>query len=105
MNLGTSRRARTPRGRILLGETMEQAVRRVLEEETGLRPEKVTQKGTMTQIWPEVHTVTTFYRVDVGGDEVIMNEEHRDHTWTSELREGLHPYLEEMIRRSSIFDE
>ena len=94
-----------PGGRILLGETMEQAARRVLQEETGLKPKKITQKGTMTHIWPEIQTITTFYRIDVDNDEININEEHRDHKWTSELRQDLHPYLEEMIHRSRIFEK
>ncbi len=62
----------TPGGRILKGEELEEAVTYVLGKETGLEATRVEQKGTMAHIWPKIHTVTTFYRVDVGSGNVEM---------------------------------
>ena len=42
----------TPGGRILKGESLEEAVTRVLRKETGLEATRVEQKGTMAHIWP-----------------------------------------------------
>ena len=92
-----------PGGRILRGETLEEAVTRVLRKETGLEATRVEQKGTMAHIWPEIHTVTTFYRVDVASDDVKMNDEHSDYTWITENTGDLHPFIREMIARSGIF--
>ena len=92
-----------PGGRILRGESQEEAVTRVLGKETGLKATRVEQKGTMAHIWPEIHTVTTFYRVDVASDDVKMNDEHSDYTWITENTGDLHPFIREMIARSEIF--
>jgi len=92
-----------PGGRILRGETLEEAVTRVLGKETGLEATRIEQKGTMAHIWPEIHTVTTFYRVDVASGDVEMNDEHSDYRWITENAEDLHPYVAEMIERADIF--
>ena len=93
----------TPGGRILRGESLEEAVTRVLTKETGLEATRVEQKGTIAHIWPEIHTVTTFYRVDVASGDVEMNDEHSDHRWITETTGDLHPFIREMITRSGIF--
>jgi len=93
----------TPGGRVLRDETLEEAVTRVLGKETGLEATRVEQKGTMDQIWPEIHTVTTFYRVDVASGDVEMNDEHSDCRWITGNTGDLHPFVEEMIARSEIF--
>ena len=93
----------TPRGRILRSETLEEAVTRVLRKETGLKATRVKQKGTMAHIWPEIHTVTTFYRVDVANGDVEMNDEHSDYTWITGNTGDLHPFVAEMIERAGIF--
>ena len=93
----------TPGGRIYKGESLEEAVTRVLSEETGLNPAKITQCGAMSHNWPEVQTITVYYRVDVDSDIVIMNNEHEDYRWVSESDKTMHPYLIQMIRISEIF--
>ncbi|MBA7609623.1 GDP-mannose mannosyl hydrolase [subsurface metagenome] len=93
----------TPGGRILKGETLEEAVTRLLGKETGLEATRVEQKGTMAHIWPEIHTVTTFYRVDVASGNVEMNDEHSDYRWITGDTGDLHPFVTEMIERAGIF--
>ena len=93
----------TPGSRILHGETIEETVKRTLTEETGLTPSKIVRKGVMTHLWPETHTVTVFYRVDVDGDQVKMNEEHSAYKWISEATNDLHPFLKKMIEKSKVF--
>ena len=90
----------TPGGRVLRGEELDEAVKRILLKETGLTPMRVEQVGTMCHHWPEVETITTYYRVEVGSHEVKMNEEHRDYVWARRLPGDLHPYVLEMIRHA-----
>ena len=92
----------TPGGRIFLGESLEEAVYRVLDEETGLKPLHIQQKGTMSHLWPNVHTVTAFYHIEVADDKVKMNNEHRDYKWVTEPPRDLHPYLKEMINKANL---
>lgn len=94
----------TPGGRILFGEDIEETVRRIIEDETGLKPSKIERKDVMAHIWPNHHNVTIFHRVDVTNDDIRMNEEHRAFKWISNLNNNLHPYLKEMIKKSEIFD-
>ena len=86
-----------PGGRVLRGEILDEAVYRVLLKETGLKPLSISQVGTMVHKWPEVQTITTYYRVDVEDEVVSMNEEHRAYRWITGVPDELHPYLIEMI--------
>jgi colanic acid biosynthesis protein WcaH len=45
----------TSGGRIYIGEKIEEAAKRTLNEETGLKPVKIEQKGVMSHIWPRAH--------------------------------------------------
>lgn len=93
----------SPGGRVHKGETLEEAVIRVLREETDLKPIKMEQKGTASHIWPESHAITTYYKVEVDKDNVKMNDEHRNYKWYHKKGAGLHPYLKEMIEKAGIF--
>ena len=93
----------TPGGRIYKDEKLEDTVNRVLLEETGLKPIKITQIATMSHYWPNTHTVTTYYVVEVDSDEILMNEEHREIKWINTSHEHLHQYLRELITNSNVF--
>lgn len=95
----------TPGGRIHRNEPLEETVKRVLHEETGLHPTSITQISTMSHIWPEAHTVTTYYRVEVDTHKVNPDEQHRDHRWINRMEDELHPYIKEMIETAGIFRE
>ena len=84
-------------------ESIENAVTRVLVEETGLTPQSITQCGAMSHKWPEVQTITVFYRVEVESEEIQMNDEHDDIKWIKAIDPELHPYLRHMIMESNIF--
>lgn len=93
----------TPGGRILKGESLEGAVNRVLSEETGLSAIQITQCGAMSHDWPEIQTITVFYKVIVDSDSVLLNEEHSEFMWISEPLKDLHPYVIYMAEKSNIF--
>jgi ADP-ribose pyrophosphatase YjhB (NUDIX family) len=93
----------TPGGRILYGETLEDAVVRKLHEETCLKATNIGKSATMSHIYSDAHYVTTFFRVDVTDDKVRFNEEHRDFKWISSLETNLHPYVRQMIEELGIF--
>ncbi|MFH1328940.1 MAG: NUDIX domain-containing protein [Candidatus Bathyarchaeota archaeon] len=93
----------TPGGRVMLSETLEQTVLRKLKDETGLEATKIEQKGVMSHFWPQVHYVTTFFRVDIANNQVKLNSEHKDYKWISEINDNLHPYVKHMIKKANIF--
>ena len=95
----------TPGGRVRFGETLEQACLRKLGEETGLEAVGVERKGVMGHLYPGAHYVTTFFRVDVVDDRVVMNDEHRDYRWVSDVAEDVHPYVRHMIGEAGIFKD
>ena len=78
---------------------------RELEEETGLTPVGFEAKGSMCHFWTDAHYVTTFFRVDVAGDVVRMDDEHDEYMWVSELPDDVHPLVREMAERAGIFEE
>lgn len=92
----------TPGGRVRFGETLEQACLRKLKEETGLEAMSVEKKNVMDHIYPGAHYITTFFRVDVRDDKVVMNDEHNDYRWISDVTEDFHPYVRHMIKEAGI---
>jgi len=93
----------TPGGRIFKDEKLEDTVKRVLPEETGLQPTNITQISTMSHIWPTAHTVTTYFKVEVNSDKVKLDEQHRGYRWINTMEDDLHPYLVEMIKNTGLF--
>ena len=92
----------SPGGRVLKGESLDEAVERVLAKETGLVAKDIQQMGTMTHLWPSVQTITTFYRVDVDNLDVTMNDEHRAYNWISGVDDELHPFIKEMLQKARL---
>jgi ADP-ribose pyrophosphatase YjhB (NUDIX family) len=92
-----------PGGRIRFHERLDDAARRELREETGLKAVKIEKKGVMEHIWPEVHFITTFFLAEVNSMNVVMNDEHLEYAWISSLDESLHKYVKYMIKESNIF--
>jgi colanic acid biosynthesis protein WcaH len=93
----------TPGGRILKGEPIEKAVKRVLLKETKLTPIKIEKKGVMDHIYSYIHTVSIFFRVDVDNDNLKLDEQHTKFKWITEIDESLHPFVKDMITKSNIF--
>ena len=86
-----------PGGRIRRNENLDMAVLRQLYEETGLKGLIKRRVGVINQIFPEAHTISIFFHVEVDNEKVILNKEHREYKWVLELPEKSHPYLIKMV--------
>ena len=87
-----------PGGRIFKNESIEDAVKRKVFEETGLQCTVIKQLGVINQIFPECHTISIFYLVECNRTDVKLNTEHSDYKWVSELPENSHQYLRHMVK-------
>jgi nucleoside triphosphatase len=94
-----------PGGHIELGETMEEALRREVEEETGLAIHSIEFASLQEFVFDEAfHEQRHFIfidfvcRTDAGEDTVELNEEGQGYTWVS-LDEALGLPLEPYTRR------
>lgn len=87
-----------PGGRIFKNESIEDAVKRKVFEETGLQCKIIEQLGVINQIFPECHTISIFYLVESNRNDVKLNTEHSDYKWVSELPVNSHQYLRHMVK-------
>lgn len=87
-----------PGGRVRRGETLEDAVQREVQEETGLTGRIIRQVGVINQIFPECHTISIYYLMEAESSLVTVNAEHSAYQWVSELPSDSHPYLQTMIK-------
>lgn len=71
------------------GESLEQAIRREVSEETGL--EVVGTEYFASQPWPFPHTLMVGFRTEVGPGDVVLGEELTDARWLTraELRSAI----------------
>lgn len=86
-----------PGGRIMRGESLEEAVVRKLHEETGLEGRIIRKVGVINHIFSEVHIISIFFNVEAEDDKVQLDEEHRAYKWVSKLPKNSHPYLKRMV--------
>ena len=89
-----------PGGRIRKGEELEDAVKREVLEETGLKCDILRQIGVINQIFPECHTISIYYLVKSESMDVKLNQEHSSYKWFSKLPKNSHLYLKTMIKNA-----
>ena len=86
-----------PGGRVLIGETLKEAVFRKAKEELGIDVSIVRQVGTYDNIFPDVvHTVTTVFLVKPFPTEIKLDSQHSECKW---FRGDKLPKLQDMLLR------
>lgn len=91
-----------PGGRVRRGESLEEAVKREVLEETGLRCRVLRQVGVINQIFPECHIISIYHLVEPASLDVKLNTEHSGYRWVSELPQDSHIYLRTMIEKAGL---
>lgn len=95
-----------PGGTIYFGETFEQAVRRVVSEETGLC---VTDMQLLAYVeYPSVRTISVFtgwplgvaFLVSVGENAVTLNEEAAEYGYFTEVPDNIIPEQASLVRQA-----
>jgi colanic acid biosynthesis protein WcaH len=89
-----------PGGRIRKGESLQQALRREVKEETGLEISSYKLINVYSRVFPKRHDITIAYLCKCKEDKVALNNEHSEYKLFRSTPAGLHPYLLETIRDS-----
>ena len=87
-------------GRIKKGESLEQALRREVKEETGLEISEYKLINVYSRVFPERHDITIAYLCKCKEGKVTLNNEHSEYKLLKSIPVGLHPYLLETIQDS-----
>jgi len=89
-----------PGGRIHKGESIEDALRREIKEETGLEIRDYKLINVYSRVFPERHDITIAYLCNCKRGKVVLNGEHSRYEFFKVMPPGLHPRLQEVVRDS-----
>ena len=89
-----------PGGRIRKGESLEEALRREVKEETGLEVSSYKLINVYSRVFPERHDIAIAYLCKCKKGKVKLNNEHSEYRLFKIMPIGLNPYLLETARDS-----
>jgi colanic acid biosynthesis protein WcaH len=87
-----------PGGRIHIGESLEQALRREVKEETELEISSYKLINVYSRVFPERHDITIVYLCKCKEGKIALNDEHSEYALFKDASAVLHPYLLEVLR-------
>jgi len=88
-----------PGGRIHKGESLLDALRREVKEETNLEISNCKLINVYSRVLPERHDITIAYLCSCSG-KVILNMEHIEYAFFKQLPRDLHLCMREVVRDS-----
>ena len=86
-----------PKGRILYGENLIDAVKRILLLETGMHSDEIVEQGSKSIFWLNNHEVSYIFHVKVTEDKAIMSSQNRSHKWIDHIPENAHLNLKSIL--------
>jgi 8-oxo-dGTP diphosphatase len=92
-------------GRVLYGETLEDAVERKVLEETGLKVRIKKLVGVYTTIFKKYgrHNINLTYLVRKIGGKLRLDNQHSEIIYITKIEKNLHPYVKKVLRDSGVF--
>ena len=87
-----------PGGRIRRGESLEQALRREIKEETGLEITSCKLINVYSRVFPERHDIAIVYRCRCKRGNVKLDYEHSAYRFFKTPPDNLNPFMLETIK-------